>query len=121
MHNLHLQYYRVFIPITSRVIIGDFRLRISDFGLMESLRSINYNGPFDTKAHDRQNSLNPNIVDGLIRVQGFNRFYPMNSANLFNPINLIPHNPVVCLGNLCNPKSLRGVGPYVPYGPEAEI
>jgi len=33
-------------------------LRISDCGFMESLRSINYNGPFDTEAHDRQNSLN---------------------------------------------------------------
>jgi hypothetical protein len=42
-------------------------MRISDCGFVESLRSINYNGPFDTqahdrpfdkKAHDRQNSLN---------------------------------------------------------------
>jgi hypothetical protein len=42
---------------------------IADCGFMESLRSINYDGPFDTqahdwpfdkKAHDRQNSLNLN-------------------------------------------------------------
>jgi hypothetical protein len=33
-------------------------MRIVDCGFVESLRSINYNGPFDTQAHDRQNSLN---------------------------------------------------------------
>ncbi len=31
----------------------DCGLRIADCGFMESLRSINYNGPFDTKAHDK--------------------------------------------------------------------
>jgi len=30
MPNLHLQIHPVFIPMTSRVIIWDFRLRISD-------------------------------------------------------------------------------------------
>jgi hypothetical protein len=30
MQNLHLQFNPVFIPMTSRVIILDFRLRISD-------------------------------------------------------------------------------------------
>ncbi len=30
MQNLHLQIHPVFIPMTSRVIIWDFRLRIAD-------------------------------------------------------------------------------------------
>jgi hypothetical protein len=51
--NLHLQSHPVFILMTSQVIIWDFRLRIADCGFVESLRSINYNGPFDTQAHDR--------------------------------------------------------------------
>jgi hypothetical protein len=40
--NLHIHIHPVFIPITSRVIIWDFRLRIADCGFVESLRSINY-------------------------------------------------------------------------------
>jgi len=48
----------VIAPMASRVIIWDFRLRIADCGLMESLRSIDYNGQIDPEAHDRQNSLN---------------------------------------------------------------
>jgi hypothetical protein len=53
MLNLHIQNHPVIIPMTSRFIIWDFRLRIADCGLVESLRSINYNGPFDTEAHNR--------------------------------------------------------------------
>jgi len=37
---------------------ADCGLRIADCGFVELLRSVNYNGPFDTTAHDRQNSLN---------------------------------------------------------------
>ena len=42
-----------------RYMIYNLGFWIADFGLMESLRSIILNGPFDTKAHDRRNSFNP--------------------------------------------------------------
>jgi hypothetical protein len=57
MQNLHLQIHPDFVPMTSQVIIWDFRLRISD---LWNRYALSINGPFDTKAHDRQNSLNPN-------------------------------------------------------------
>jgi hypothetical protein len=74
----------------------DFRLRIAasgpegpwgptprrDCGLMESLRSINFNGPFDTKAHDRQNSLNLKSKIQNLKLHSTYRGTKMDSKNI---------------------------------------
>jgi hypothetical protein len=99
MPNQHLQIHPVFIPLTSRVIIWDFRLRISDCGFVESLRSINYNGQnsLNLKFKLKNLKMHPTCRRtkmGLKRLNENHQFSPPqvrpHTITTIKPLNLIP-------------------------------